>query len=552
MRDSALDFTEIDRILHQYGAKTVEAKIANHLKNNPSGRKLLNRGDFISAYGFEQVKAKAPAILKLYNSKKGTGGPKAAFGDVQYLNDIINSSKFVAAAAYDVGGVRIQSFSDYVPRMVFDYVQMVSELAAKKLPAHAYTKEELFVKQFGLTGIKINMSLIPKVVPGAPAGLDADGNYAFADESFDYDTALEIQRDPEYGRNCGTIAVGVSDEHIRKMLADPNIRMIIPYHKSGINPIVATMNNIAAFKNYTDFQNTRQGNGKTLTKAQAKTAFNFNERMHELGENADPRQVCGEYLAWCEKKGYIPKFEMFADDPNYYKLIEDFTLFDESGNYHAQGAVRMNFPTGSSAFGSMAQLIERGLDEDNTLDAKRKTEVGKIVDEIEATLPKRDDVKLSVRDDVYEEYDQWVKNGRKLNEYVVVGDTPDVLVNLGATKKETRITGYAIEHMRNHDGISDAVIKKVPYALENPILVLEPDMKDKNVVNSRSQSVAIYTDILNDNGDPVLVVFTFRYYSDAGYVIDDAQFITNAYYKNKKIQKAIWEKMCYTSMKIKK
>lgn len=77
--------------------------------------------------------------------------------------------------------------------MVFDYVQMVYDLAATKLPAHAYTKEAMFAKQFGLTGIKINMSLIPALAKGGIApGLDANGNYVWAGESFNYDEAIEI------------------------------------------------------------------------------------------------------------------------------------------------------------------------------------------------------------------------------------------------------------------------------------------------------------------------------------------------------------------------
>ena len=78
-------------------------------------------------------------ILSLYNSKKGSGGPKASFSDVQYLNDVIYAD-WNKEDAYAVGGVRVQSFSDYVPRMVFDYMQMVADLSARHLPAHAYTK----------------------------------------------------------------------------------------------------------------------------------------------------------------------------------------------------------------------------------------------------------------------------------------------------------------------------------------------------------------------------------------------------------------------------
>lgn len=416
MSDSDLDLTRINRTLESGKKGTVAYKIAEHLKNNPSDRKLVARGDFMSSNGFGAIKQRNPEILKLYNSKKGSGGPKASFGDVQYLSDIIRDGKFNADAAFAVGGVRVQSFSDYVARLVFDYVQMVADLSAKKLPAHAYAKEELFVKQFGLTGMKINMSLIPAVVTGHPAGLDANGNYAWAKESFDYGIALEIQGDPAYARNCGTICVGVSDEHIRKLMKDPNIRMIIPYHKSGLNPLVAEMNNIRQFSDYTNSQNTRYANGKKLSKEDQVNDFNFNQRLHELGAEGDPRAVVEEYVRWCEQNDYLPKFDKFAYvrdrkgnavlnadgqkvvDPDYYKLIEDFTVYDGEGNYCPQEAVRPVYPDESSAFGSMADLIERGLAEDQALTDKRAENVGAIVDEIAATLKPKSELKLSIKD----------------------------------------------------------------------------------------------------------------------------------------------------------
>lgn len=404
MPNSQLDFTHINEVLKTYGSKTVEHKVAKLLKNSAQDRKLTKRGDFLSTRGFDAINRQNPRVLKLFNAKKGSGGPKSAVSDVQYLNEVLKPNSFKQEKAYAVGGVRIQSFSDYVPRMVFDYVQMIADLSAKKLPAHAYTKEELFVKQFGLTGMKINMSLIPKVVDdGIAAGLDADGNYAWADESFDYDEALKIQSAEGYSRNCGTIAVGVSDEHIRALMADPDIRMVIPYHKSGLNPIVAKMNKIEAFTDYTDYQNTRHKDGTKLNPDNAvdkkllKEAPNFNQRLHELGENGDPRQVVDEYVKWCEDNDLLPKFDQFlyqqvdgvfveqdghkVIDPNYYKLIEDFTVYD-GDSYVAQGPLSMSFPTEDSAFGSMAELIKRGLEEDAVLEGKRDSEVGAIVDEI--------------------------------------------------------------------------------------------------------------------------------------------------------------------------
>lgn len=383
---SKLDFSHLDEVMKNYGKGTVEHKAAKYIKSHAEGRRLLLRGDFMSSQGFDAVKTQNKDILKLYNSKKGTGGPKAAFGDVQYMNEIIKKAKsWTPAKAYAVGGVRIQSFSDYVPRMVFDYVQMIYDLAATKLPAHAYTKESLFVKQFGLTGVKINMSLIPAIAEGGVApGLDANGNYVWAGESFDFETAKEIQNAEGYTENCGTICVGVSDRHIRKLLSDPDIRMVIPYHKSGLNPIVAHMNKIAEFTDYTNKQNTTvKGTG-----AKAEKHFDFNKALHDMGENADPRAVIQQYFDWCDDNGYDPKFADFRDHPNYYKLIEDFTLYDKDGKYVPQREVMAVFPKEGSAFGSMKELIEAGLEEDAVIEGKRDSSLNSIVDEIQKTIPR--------------------------------------------------------------------------------------------------------------------------------------------------------------------
>ena len=414
--DADLDFTTIDNIIEtqapESGAGSVEYRIAKHLKATAADRKLLMRGDFISTAGFDTVNVTNPAVLKLFNAKKGSAGPKSAVSDVQYLNEILRSSAFNRDKAYRVGGVRVQSFSDYVPRMVFDYLQMFADLSAKKMPAHTYTKEELFVKQFGLTGIKINMSLIPRVVNnGLAAGLDADGNYAWAKESFDYDMAVEIQNAEGYSRNCGTIAVGVSDEHIRKMMSEPEIRMIIPYHKSGLNPVVAKMNNIKAYTDYTGVQNTRRAStGKKLDpkvaadKKLLDAMPDFNTILFEAGEKGNPQAAVEEYVRWCEANDLLPKFDQFCYkqidgvyveengqkviDENYYKLIEDFTVYD-NGQYVAQQDITMTFPTEDSAFGSMQDLIKRGLEEDAILEGDRTEKVPQIADEITKTLGKK-------------------------------------------------------------------------------------------------------------------------------------------------------------------
>lgn len=392
---------KLKQVMRENGSKTVPYKIAKHLLENPQDRKLVNRGEFMNTDGFGAVRLKNPRVLSLYNSSKGSGGPKAAFADVQYLGEILKKNNFTPGRAYAVGGVRIQSFSDYIPRLVFDYMQMVADLSAKKLPAHAYTKEAIFVQQFGMTGIKMNMSLVPAVAEdGVAAGLDKDGNYLWFDgQSFGstvgvkgsaqsgFELAIEIQNAEGYSQHCGTIAVGVSDEHIWKMLDDENIRMIIPYHKSSLNHIVAVMNNIDKYTDYTTVQNTRfKDTGKKIEK---KDDFNYNEALRRTG---DAKAAANEYLAWCEKKGYIPKFDTFAGHENYYKVLEDFSTYD-NGVAAPQGPVTMTFPKKGDVFGSMAELIEQGLDEDAVLEGRRDKNLSSIVDKVEGVLNKREDGK---------------------------------------------------------------------------------------------------------------------------------------------------------------
>lgn len=392
----------LDRVrayMKQQESGTVPWKIAKHILAHPEDRKLVSRAEFMNTKGFEAVTLKNPEVIKLYNSSKGSGGPKAAFSDVQYLGDILKKQNFNAKKAYKVGGVRIQSFSDYVPRLVFDYLQMIGDLAAKKLPAHAYTKEALFAQQFGMTGIKINLSLVPAVDPkGVAPGLDADGNYLWKDgQSFGsdvqvkgsgqtgFDLAVKIQNAKGYSANCGTIAVGVSHRHIRKMLNDPDIRMIIPYHKSSLNHIVAVMNNIDQYVDYTGVQNTRRLNDKGEWVKLDGVDFNYNEALRKLG---DAKLAANAYLEWCKTNNFLPKFNEFTygeGSENYYKLLEDFSTYD-NGVAAPQGAVTMTFPKKGDAFGSMEDLIKQGLEEDALLEGRRDRDVPKIVDQIGEVL----------------------------------------------------------------------------------------------------------------------------------------------------------------------
>lgn len=388
MDDSKLDFTLIDEILkreYNEGKKPTDLyAYAKAIKDNPSLRKILNPAEIISSIGLDAIRLEMPELYRLINRHQGTARPKFAHDTVAYTNDVLMASNFTKEKAKMVGGVRCQSFSDFMANMVFDYVQFISELAAKELTSHTYTKEPLFVRLFGLTGMKINMSLVPKAVEmnaeqqkqfailydekankrsteykkakndykklTENAGLDENGNYIWEDETFPYDIAMELVVDPRYSANCGTIAVGISDNHILKLLNDDNISMVIPYHKSGLNHTVAKMRNIDLYVDYTKIQNTRFANGKKLEKV---PDFDFYGDLYGIyGKEGthDPKKTAENYLKWCDENNYIPKFEKsitsrkFRDNPNYYKLLIDFRVYDTDGTYREQQAVKPIYP----------------------------------------------------------------------------------------------------------------------------------------------------------------------------------------------------------------
>ena len=438
--------------------------IATLIRDNPELRHTFRGADIIGSKGFDTIQRLAPGIRSILDGWGGSSVPKPSSNDASYDSSIINVSGYNKKTAYAMGGVRMNSFSDFMAHMFFDYCQAFADLSAKELPSQAYTKELIYVRLFGRSGQKINMSGIAAIRDDAlpttagkgvtkaeaeanekiekmVAGLDVTRlleylnkdihqlteedveqfldmcDYVWADESINmkhatllqtgilYDKlseskieecyellkAGEIEQalkvageenvDAEYAKNCGTIVVGVSDAHIRKLLRDPTVRMVIPYHKSGLNPIIARELRISAYNDYTLTQTTgvkRKGTkttdkiGSTAIKdAYGLKDFAFYDWFGKTidGKLYDGKATADKYLEWCEKgyydekvgdyvyyttkgDGYIlakdfhkkasivPKFDAFSGEENYYKVLEDFDCYNTiSGEHSAQGAV---------------------------------------------------------------------------------------------------------------------------------------------------------------------------------------------------------------------
>ena len=390
--------TELDAAYERdglhYGRTTVVKKMEQLLREVPSLRKHLTVADLITPTGRTNIKSISSELNSLIACRYGSNTPKIVQDFNPYNHELAQYGKVpkgynsLRDYLYAIGGARMQSFSDFIVENWFDYCQIVADLAARKLPMHTYTKEISLAKLFGMTGIKINMSLIPDIdrsLGKEYAGLtkNAKGEYEliFADkdrykatggksymQSINFADAVALQQDPRYSSNVGTIAVGISDNHIRMMLGDSRIRMVIPYHSSGMNPIFAHLVGTDYYKDYTTFQNTGvayliDSKGNKRQRKLSKTAtgkltsgFEFNKVLQELG---DARAAAQAYLDWCADASkhtitingetytavLTPKFSEFADHENYYKLLEDFNTYDSITEKAApQGDVKQIYP----------------------------------------------------------------------------------------------------------------------------------------------------------------------------------------------------------------
>lgn len=273
---STFDYVAIDEALKN-------AKITDKMDFADKCRVLVNSGavfqkkmqqsDILTDKGITGMKAMSNKQKNLFGYMKGSRGASApkeivAFnaynGEIENLNETYKGMP-LADFLYTIGGARLQSFSDFQIENVYDYIQLIAGMAARKLPAHAYTKEVAFARLFGMTGMKINLSLVCDVDPNVDdehAGLTKNEKgewvYNLGSQSFKMEDAEALQSDPRYSKNVGTIMVGLSDAHIWMSLDDERVRYIIPYHKSGLPGVIQDFTHLAKAEDYTKYQNTCQ------------------------------------------------------------------------------------------------------------------------------------------------------------------------------------------------------------------------------------------------------------------------------------------------------
>lgn len=326
--------------------------------------------------GREKLRAEHPETYESYvnyQKTRGSANPKISYTHTDYRGDILRMTDTDIAKVKHIGGLRIQSFSDFEIPHVIDMMQAVMDMSARNLTAQAYTKVPAFAKIFGGTGIKINLSLIQKV--------DAEGNPVYeeyvdengetkrrlvfdAKEGINPDEAFALR--DKYSQNVGTILVGTGNQQILDAWADPRVDMVIPFHRSGWSKKEFEKLGLIGYKDFTKGQTERYMMGKkdmALSTASKALGLSKDEKLQPIysadywDDSLSGKENAERYLALCAEKHYRPVFYQFLHDngdgtwslqedgstDGYWKSLIDFKMYDNDGAFAPQEEVQPVF-----------------------------------------------------------------------------------------------------------------------------------------------------------------------------------------------------------------
>ena len=430
------------------------------------------------------VKRDHPLVYEAYlnfMNARGQAKPKLLETRAEYKGDILKHfNKSAVASRNAAGGLRVQSFSDFEVAHLIDMMQAVLDMSRVGLKSQAYTKVPAFADVFGGTGMKINLSLIAK-----DSGLDKNGNLIFDDiEGINHKEAFRLRE--KYSKNVGTILVGKNNAHIIAAMADPKIDFIIPFHKSSWKESLYDSLGLTGYEDYTETQNEKPIDSERKIKN-----FQPSEYWDYSKSGDENAQI---YLKKCQEDGRIPKFPQFQGYPGYWKLLIDFKMYDNDGVGSPQTEVKPEFDMKSAVDilndyegGHRTFPVAKDVVDDFVAEykAKNKEKYGDKVQFSDKGNGANNSYYDYAKNDFAKQIDDYLNPNPKLRkkppyDSFLIGGTPKVLLDIGfnalpVTINKTHID-YAINGTKDFDHeIFIDVLKKLPDALEHPVMVMESD-----------------------------------------------------------------------------
>ena len=344
----------------------------------------MDNSEFLNAQSLAKMRMTNPDLYDAFIFKvRSATRSKAQETDVPYSRgDINNVSQALIDQMNEESGFRHQSWSDFQAFHLLDTISAIIELATRDAKVHTYTKVADMVRFLGNTGMMMNMSLIPN----GETGLREDGSLDFDPvEGIDYDEMLKLR--DEFHATAGNIAIGISDDQIRALLASPYIDYVIPYHTSGLNADMRRRMGIKKWKDYTRYQNeSGDGIGPRLAEW-----YNEKEALAAADGVAYMVEASKKYLELCAERGLTPKFAQFLtknsdgsyslsdDAQNYWKLLIDRKMVDQvTGGVIVQQAVQPRFDVDT-----MLDILSKEVNSQAAIDAREAEDyiVNKILNE---------------------------------------------------------------------------------------------------------------------------------------------------------------------------
>jgi len=453
-----------------------------------SGDYIPTLDELTTTDGLAKLKANHPETYQDFVDKMaslGSSNPKIVELRTDYRGDIRKINKATAEKIRRIGGLRVQSFSDFETPHMLDMMQAVLDMTSKNLTSQAYTKVPNFAWVFGDTGIKINLSLIAE-----GNGLDENGNLIFSSsEGMDISEALKLRE--RYSENVGTIIVGANDAHIKAAMADPRIDFIIPFHRSGWGQ--NELKKVGVLQEYTDYQASQneriiKGYKKNGSPDYGKPEGGNFYPIDYWDYSKTGDENAATYLRMCEEDGRVPKFDQFltkdADGhweapSGYWKLLIDFKMYDNDGNGAPQKTVQPKF--------NMTEA-RRVLDEyqggANELPVAQDI-VDRFVDEIEAEEAEEsneENMKFSLR-----ETDETVQEG-----LTTLGDLFHLTSAHRMTDKEAMYVARRVKKAAQSDMNTEELAGKVKHIYD----YVERGGKNVSLENVDSEQIALAEEVM--------------------------------------------------------
>ncbi|MBO7251937.1 MAG: hypothetical protein J6V25_04850, partial [Oscillospiraceae bacterium] len=318
--------------------------------------KSLPNSTYLTAANLANLSESDPTIYAAYTSfvRTATRSKSLETAEPYYYGDstrdngngIVVTDAFIEEVNRE-NGMRFSSWSDWRIQHMLDYITAVIDNSVRGAAMHGYTKFPEEVRVLGKTGMMFNMS----GVAGTQTGLNPDGSLSFSEtESIDVNEAIQLRR--EFPETAGLQCIGVSDTHIVELLKSDIIDYVIPYHVSGLNKGLRTMSNIQGWKDYTNTQHAAIDKDAKLENAVDKEHWHEEPVFSEFFVGYDTgktgidamRASAEQYKQMCAERGLKPKFEQFAKEPNYWKLLIDRKMINqETGELIRQKPVTPTF-----------------------------------------------------------------------------------------------------------------------------------------------------------------------------------------------------------------